>query len=421
MIRLCQRPTRALPAFPGLPMAAAGLLVALSATAAAAQAVRPPTYVPGVLGVPQPEPTVTVDMKGRSLNSILYEIFKQVPLKYAVRAEVGTTVCTLKAEKLPVTQALNQLLAQDKRKAEPLVWSFQKNPAGGGTFVIDREFIEVGMIEGENRVSLSNGRLTKVLPMIFNLMHAKYRIEPDVPPVPLSLQLRPSVWHQALPQVILEAFKTEPGLTYSIDGDTYVVHLQKAPPLPRSVSEADSPMFRKVHLSVDNEPLRDVLAKLMAGSQWKYQVSPAVKDVRVTFASEQPELAALAALLRQASATSSAQQLTYREGPGVLFIELGPLPGEQVANSRELVVGPTPVTMKVSLRIKPLVEELASRTGTTIVVAMSIPPLPVDIDVKNATVEDVLKEIIKKLKSSLPNVRYRSTGPNAYIIDLGAP
>jgi hypothetical protein len=239
-----------------------------------------------------------------------------------------------------------------------------------------------------------------------------------VPPVLVSVQLRPQVWHQALPQLMLEAYKAEPGITYSIDGDTYVVHLQKTPPLPRSVSEQDSPMFRKVRLSVDNKSLKETLAELFAGSQWKYQISPAVKDVKVTFAAEQPELAALTGLLRQASATSANQQLTYREGPGVLYIEPGPLPGEAVVSNKEPLVGPPVVTFKSSQRVQKVAEELASRTGSTIVVSMKIPPLPVEIDVKNATVDDVLKEIIKKLKTSLPTIQYRSTAANAYIIEL---
>ena len=174
------------------------------------------TNVPGTMGIPQPEPTITLSIKQpRSLARVLYEVFKQTPFEYQLLADVGTTAFTLEANKLPLTRVLAQLLGQEKRP-DPLVYSFQKNLTGkGGTFIIDREFLEIGMFEGERKVSLANARITRVLPELFKLMKVQGRVEPDVPPVTVTVQLRPEDWENVLPQLMLEAAKKEPSLTYS--------------------------------------------------------------------------------------------------------------------------------------------------------------------------------------------------------------
>jgi hypothetical protein len=402
---------------------AAGILAAFSPDGASAQRVRPPrttaAYVPGSMGIPQPEPKITLSVQNRSLARILYEIFKQTPYKYRVLADVGTTVFSLDVDGVPLSQALRTLLAQDKGK-EPLVFSFQKELTGGGTFTVDREYIEVGRVEGENRVSIANARITKVLPEVFKLMNMKYRIEPDVPPLLVSLQLRPSDWSHVLPQIMIEANKQEPGLTYSQDGDTYVVHLHKTFVSGNSTALAPATP-RRVKVTAANMPLKDVLAQLFEGSTWKYQVSDAVKDTNITYAaSGEPELAALAGVLRQAGMTGR-QQLTYREGKGVLYIEPGPLPGEAVVSSRTPTGPQGTVTLNVNqLPLKVVVDSIAQQSGTMIRIAPNVPNIRISIQVDKAPVEQALQTLLQSVADSIPNLTVRSTGNGIYSLELGA-
>lgn len=371
------------------------------------------------MGIPQPEPMVTLKMEGRSLQRTLFELFKQTPFQYRVVADVAPTLCKIDVKKEPVTLALRRILDQEKA-VEPLVFAFERNLIGGGVFVIYREIIEIGLVDGDKRVSLSNARLTKVLPVIFEKMGAKFRIEPDVPPVLVSAQLRPQDWAQALPGVILEGFKQEPTLTYSLDGDTYVVHLQKA--LPALLNTRDAALLRRVNVSLVDRPLRDALAEILKGSTWKYQVADKVPDTKVTYsASSELELSVLEAVLRQAAATGT-QAVTYREGAGVLYIEPGPLPGEAaVVTKKDQAVGKRIGPLKLKRPIRELAQLLASTAGVTARVGATVPNIEVEYNsTETVSIGDAFRALVSAARASLPNLKLRPMGQDTFILELGS-
>lgn len=381
---------------------------------AGAQAIRAGSPRPGSMGIPQPEPRITVSVRNRSLGFILNEIFKQAPYRYMLLAETGATVFSLEVRGEPLSRALTMLLEQD-RSPEPLVFAFQKLPTGGGVFIINREYIDISSEGGANRVSLSNARLTRVLPEIFRRMRAEYRIEPDVPPVPVTLQLRPADWFEAFVQVLMAAAEVEPTLTYSMDGDTYVVHLHKIPLAAGPTPEAPA---RRVNLTLANTPLRDALARLFEGSAWKYQVSDAVRDTPVTCTIDSmPELAALVTILRYASANGPL--VTYREGRGILYIEPGPLPGA-LPSALQRAGGTLRLTTREfkEQKLREVALFIAQDTRTTIRVAPDVPDLPLTFRVEKANAESALRELVRAAQGSLPNLTFRATGPNAYVLEL---
>jgi hypothetical protein len=401
-------------AFQVVPGAIAALAL-LTSVPAHAQLVRTaPTVMPGSMGIPSPEPKVTIAVQKRSLSRILSELFKQVPYDYRIVADLGATAFDLDVKQVPITQALRTLLAQDKRP-DALVFYFEKNLTGGGTFTIDREYLEIGNTTGEPKVSLANARLTEVLPKIFELMQVKGRIEPDVPPVTISLQLRPQDWSQVLPQVILAANKVEPTLTYSREGDNYIVHLQKTP-LGVTASGSALPGVRKVQIAFTDTPLRDALAGILKESKWKYQVSDDVKDVGITYsASAEPELSALQNVLRQAAALGP--QVTYREGKGVLYIEPGPLPGEATVPIKGEGALAT-VTLDVKMmRLKNIIASIENQTGATIRVAPTVPDLPINIKLDKVRVDEALRAVMLAARASLPTLTFRQMGMG-YIVEL---
>lgn len=397
-----------------LPVVGAALTLLQTAPASAQLVRNAPTLVPGSMGVPQPEPKVTLNAQKRSLSRILADLFKQVPYDYKIVAELGATAFSLDVKQMPITQAVRMLLAQDTRP-DPLIYYFEKSLTGTGTFVIDREYIEIGAGGGENKVSLANARITKVLPDVFKLMKVEGRIEGDVPPVTISLQLRPQDWSQVLPQVILAANKVEPTLTYSREGDVYIVHLHKTPVGVTATGSA-LPGTRRVQVSYTDAPLRDVIAGILKGSTWKYQVSDDVKDVGITYsASAEPELSALQNVLRQAAALGP--QVTYREGKGVLHIAPGPLPGAATVPVRGEGALATATLDAKQLRIKAVIASIENQTGVTIRVAPTVPDLPITVKVDKARVDEALRAVMLAARTSLPTLVFRQMGNN-YIVEL---
>lgn len=377
--------------------------------------------VPGSMGIPQPEPKITLTLPvKRTLARVLHEVFKQAPgyeYRVAVPSE-GLYTADFKDE--PLSQVLRKVAAQAPG-TEPLVFAFQRNLiGGGGTYVFHREYIEVGLIQGEPRVSVANARLTQVLPEIFKVLKTPYRVEKDVPPVLVSLQLRPTNWDQVLPQLMLEAHRVEPGLGYSKDGDTYVIHLHKS---PTGISATGQPVpgfnGRRTSIAVVNTPLRDAVAQLLRGSTWKYQVARSLEEVRVTYSTTNyPELAALKDLLRQASANRG--PITYREGMGVLYIEPGGLPGETyLASRRDVQSSARTSSYRANMeKIRATVKILEGAYGVTIRVGTNVPDLPVTFEVRNATIDAALQSLVTAARASLPNLVSRTVDEKVYSLEL---
>lgn len=415
-----------------LGLVAVGALIGCASGRAAAQA-RPdpnrPTgggirlsreFPPGTMGIPQPEPRVTLKIEKKSLGRVLFELFKQAPgMDYQLATTVGAAVFSVDYTDVPLSEAVNKLLMQDKDQA-PLVFGFQKSNVGaGGTYLIHREYMEIGLIDGDRRVSLGNARLTQALPLLFQQMRVPFRIEPDVPPILLSIQLRPQNWEQALPQVLLEAYKQEPALSYSRDGETYVVHLLKSP-TGLGLGSAHQAV-RRVNLSLTNRPLKDALENLFSGSQWKFQISDRIKgDYSVTYnVTSYPEIAALQGILKQAS--TNRDPITYREGKGVLYIEMGPLPGQSVIISTRSISTNLKTTSLnfTNQRMREVAKLIGEGTGTSIRIAPNVPDIPLTFKIQGATAEQALQQLLNTGRNTLPNLSYRSLDTGSYVVELG--
>lgn len=368
--------------------------------------------VPGTMGIPQPEPNITLNIQKRPLGRILAEIFKQTPFQFRLLASQGTTLFSLEANREPFRKVLTRLLEQDK-SAEPLVFGFDRTTTGQGIVTIDRELVDIAVREGEKYVSLTNARLTTVLTELFKRANVKYRIEPDVSPVPISLQLRPLEWLDAIPTVILEAFRNEPALTFSQDRDTWVVHLQKL-----SVdAETPTEKMPRRKFQVTAAPLRDALATLFTGSSFKYQVAESVKDTTVTYSTQgETDIAILQRLLRQAAGKGNS--VTWREGNGMLFIEPGPLPGEAPQQTARTSSVQEPTTsLNLTDNIRALATLLAQATQTTVTVSPNVPNLRVMLKVENATIDQALEALVAAARGSVPNLSFRKSGKR-YILEL---
>lgn len=374
-------------------------------------------HVPGSMGIPQPEPLITLSVKNRSLGRVLADMFRQTRYQYRILAQIGNQLFSLEANRVPLSQALRMVLAQDK-SAEPLVFNFNKTLTGGGEFVIDREFIDIARNEGENRVSVANGRINKVLPKIFDLMKVPYRIEEDVPPILISLQLRPNEWSQALPQIVLEANKQEPFLTYSLDKDTYVVHFHKTPVLPVGLNATQAAALKRVKITANNAPFKDVLGQIFQGSRWKYQLADGIKEFNVSYTtSGDTEIGALQSVLKQAS--EKGYQITYREGKGgMIYVEPGPLPGEAKVTAKGGISAEPTTSLSLTDRLSKLATLLGGALMAEVKVAKNVPDLPVMLKIQDASIEQALEALVAAARESIPNLTLRRQG-DTYHIELG--
>jgi type II secretory pathway component GspD/PulD (secretin) len=388
-----------------LPLAVLSLGIAAAFPPAPAAAQPAPKSNPGSLGIPQPEPLVTVNLNQVSIARALSELFKQTSYRYQIVAEQGTTRYTLSAEKQPLTKVLTAILDQDKR-ADPLVFHFMPRD---NMFTIVREYITLNAVEGENRVGLTNARITRVLPELFKLMgNAKYRIEPDVPAILVTMQARPMQWADALPQIIVDANNKEPALTFSIDNDSYVVHLQKTPIGLSPTGSILPDAGRLVSMIKSDMDLRQAINQLFAGSQWKAQISPLIPNLKVNVnATQQPELVVLRQILR--SAAIQGNSLTYREGMGTLYIEPGYLPGEPYRGNIRPAPAKTVSMTAVQQPLKEVVRTISDRSGTTILVDAAVTDVALSVQLANAPIDEALQKLVEAARSRLPQLRYRQS------------
>lgn len=375
-------------------------------------------HVPGSMGIPQPEPLITLSVKNRSLGRVLADMFRQTRYQYRILAQIGNQLFSLEANRMPLSQAIKTVLAQDK-SAEPLVFNFNKTLTGGGEFVIDREFIDIARNEGENRVSVANGRITKVLPKIFDLMKVPYRVEGDVPPILVSLQLRPNEWSQALPQIVLEANKQEPFLTYSLDKDTYVVHFHKTPVLPVGLNSTQAAALKRVKVTANNAPFKDVIGQIFQGSRWKYQIADGIKEFNVSYTTAgDTEIGALQSVLKQAS--EKGYQITYREGKGgMIYVEPGPLPGEAKVTAKGGISAEPTTSLSLTDRLSKLAALVGDALMAEVKVAKNVPDLPVMLKIQDASIEQALETLVAAARESIPNLTLRRQG-DTYHLELGS-
>ncbi len=386
-------------------------LVAGPGQAAQLDQSAPPLRTSG--SIPQPEPRVTVSLSQKPLGTILYAIFHQTPYRYQLRAQVGAELFSLDVTRVPLGQALSTLFEHDTT-GSPITYAFvpasTNNP---GTFVIDREYLQVGDTAGEHRVSATRARLTHVLSLVFKAMKARFRIEPDVPQVTVTLQLRPRDWSECIGEVLVEASKEVPGLTYSLDGDTYVIFVQKTGP-------AGGAAVRRVTLTLESVSLREAIGRILSGSQYRYRVSDAVGEAPINYkATDQPEMEALREVLKRAADEGTA--VTYRDSRGVLLIEPGPLPGRLGTTASLHPASLRAVTLSADRqRLRVVVRTLAAASGASIKVAPTVPDIRVTFDVKNGTVDEALRALLDAARVHLPNLALESSGERAFLLSMTA-
>jgi len=367
--------------------------------------------------IPKPEPLITLKGERMTISRALRAVFRQTPYKYRLSARVGLVFVNIDVKKQPLSKVLQFVLSADRDSKSPLVWKLNKD-----TLTILRENITMGVNQDDEKViTLSNARIGPVLAKLFTLMKVKYRIAPDLPPILVSLSMRPRKWADALPDLMDRAYQTDRRITFSLVKGTYIVHVQRTPVGLSATGRVIRGASRLVTVVGEDMPLREALAKIFDGSKWKVEVDEEVKDTPVTVtADRRPELSVLRSVLQQVAAVSA--PVTYREEGTTLHIEPGPLPGQarlyaQIQDTGELRTTSLNVTQQ---RLRDVVDLLAQSTGAKITVAKNVPDIRVSFRVQNKTIQEALRALIASGRATVPTLGYRMVDPRTFEIALGS-
>ena len=367
--------------------------------------------------IPKPEPLVTLKGQKLTMSRALRAAFQNTPYKYRLSARVPLTFVKIDVKRRPLSEVLNTILSADKNTRNPLVWRRERD-----TITIVRESITMGVNdEAEKVITLSEARIGPVLARLFKLMKTPYRIQPNVPPILITLTMRPRKWENALPDLMDRAYQQDRRITFSIVKGTYIVHIHQTPIGLSSAGQATRNAGRLVTLASPDTPLREALAKVFEGSKWKIEVAEEVKDTTVNIsANKRPELAVLRDVLRQVSAISS--PITYREGRGTLYVEPGPLPGQAKLYARALDSGELRRTSLnlTQQKLSDAIKLLAQSTGAKVTIAKNVPDIRISFTVNNVTIEEALRAVVASGRVEVPNLTFRKVDERTFQIRLGS-
>lgn len=229
------------------------LLVVLSVTAAAGQAAPPAG----------PVPKVSVDLKDAALRDGIRMLFEGTGLQYSIEPSVPNVPVSLSVQDVPAPAALRLLLRQAAASVSGLTFS-----RDGKVYVIrvrraeaepgPRSGVVLAADEGERKVTLNfrDTPLRDAINILFTGSGLQYAVDPNVPNVPVNLNVREITVQQALRLVIKQAAATAPGLTYSRDGDVYLIRMR--PPAPPIVEMPPPEQVAASELVWEKVPLQFV-------------------------------------------------------------------------------------------------------------------------------------------------------------------
>ena len=204
----------------------------------------------------------------------------------------------------------------------------------------------------------------------------QYTVDPNVPNVPVTLNLRDIHFPAMLRLVVRQAAVQIPGLEVAKQDQVYVVSIRPVSPpaaaLPAQPGEAVGE--RKITLDIRDMPLRDVIALLFKGSGLQYAIDPNVPNVPITLNIRDISVpAALRLIIRQAAV--QVPGLTVGKEGDIYLIRLRAFPAAYVTPASLTREEPTPDAFTDNSQSAPLrdaVEQPVQRRAPA--VTEEIPP-----------------------------------------------
>jgi len=115
-------------------------------------------------------------------------------------------------------------------------------------YPLDNSLLVKGDADRKVSLTLNGVPLRAAIQRLFSGTGYQYSLNPDVRDVPITLTLRDVALQPALRMIIREAATMQPGLTFSKDGEIFVVKIRRENPNPHPVVEDAPPEFSDVEM-----------------------------------------------------------------------------------------------------------------------------------------------------------------------------
>jgi type II secretory pathway component HofQ len=170
--------------------------------------------------------------------------------------------------------------------------------------------------DDERRLSLELRQtpLRQAVAALFSGSTGQYVVDPDVPDVPVTLDVREVTVPAGLRLILRQAVTAAPGLTSSRDGEIYLIKMRSHRPGPITPTLPAGIRDRRVTFNLRQVPIRSALDVLFKASGMLPAVDARVPDVPITLALKDISLQqALRLVLRQAAIHAPGITGTSRE------------------------------------------------------------------------------------------------------------
>jgi type II secretory pathway component GspD/PulD (secretin) len=234
---------------------------------------------------------------------------------------------------------------------------------------------------------------------------ARWKIEANVPNVPVTLRLKNVSPQSVLRVLIRVAALSAPALTLTQEGETFVVKVGATPtPAPALPAAPDPRLARKVSVNFMRTDLRAALAKLFEGTEAPYLVLWDVPNVPITL-----------------KLTDRTVQDALKE---VLQVAYGPLPGLYMGEEGGVYLfglyrqaPPERTSMRpgpdqrgsLNIRELPLrktLELLFRNSGLEFEVAPGVPDPPVRVNLRDVTLEEAIQLVVTAVAEKAPGLTF---------------
>jgi hypothetical protein len=177
---------------------------------------------------------VTLQATDAPLRRVIEMLFEGSGLQYAVDPNVPDVRINMGVSQAPLREALELVMRLGASQVPGLsytvqdgVYLIQLRPGGGRN---PRVPAVTATGEGPNRklsLNLRDMPLRKAIEMLFTGSGLQWAVEPNVPDVPINLNVRDLNLQAALRLVVRLASAQVPGLTQTRDGDVYVIRIRR--------------------------------------------------------------------------------------------------------------------------------------------------------------------------------------------------
>jgi hypothetical protein len=205
--------------------------------------------------------------------------------------------------------AVGLLLGGSVRAAEPLV---APSPEGGAGY--DRKLT----------ITLKDTPLREALQALFEGSGVQYVVGPNVPDLPINLNIRDVGLAPAVRIMVRQAAVAAPGLTTSKDGEITLVRMRSNVAPPEVASLPQPVRDRKITVTLREAGFRNAVDSLFRGTGVQYGIDAAVPNVPVSLFLKEVPLGQVFRLFLQQAAVG-APGLTSRRDGDVILIRMAPV------------------------------------------------------------------------------------------------